>query len=53
VESLGDALACNASGGFPLWGAMRAILVLGSILVTPALFIEAVGMARHYVVDPD
>jgi hypothetical protein len=53
VESLGDALACNASGGLPLWSATRAILVLGSILVTPALFIEAVGMARHYVVDPD
>ena len=53
VETLGDALACNASGGFPLWDAARAILVLGSILVTPALFIEAVGMARHYVVDPD
>jgi hypothetical protein len=53
VETLGDALACNASGGFPLWDAARAILVLGSTLATLALFIEAVSMARHYVVDPD
>ena len=53
LETYGDALACNASGGFSLWGLIRTALLLISIVVTPMLFIEAISMARHYVVEPD
>jgi hypothetical protein len=53
METYGDALACNAGGGFPLWGLIRTILLLVSIVLTPMLFIEAISMARHYVVEPD
>jgi hypothetical protein len=53
METYGDALACGASGGFPFWGLMRTILLLVSLVVTPMLFVEAISMARHYVVEPD